>query len=441
MLRVNMHENVAVHKAPERQAAVQEKLATGRVVGQNPVTAWIPGQMAEASSTSRRTITHHSGAVKRTADFPTKAASAKRPKGPETTTQPWQFKEQVDDAIRQLCDERDRNRLDNLSFCLSVVDTYKRLTRHLSDMMDHWKPYTHESCRQYVISEMSALYHKNLDEVLNYFQDQAATGRSWMYADKLDGVAQGVNVLGHKARNATNNKALLSRIWDLYLNEDLKYLKYLKGSPNNHYSAERTVANIKWLTGTWSPSCHLALMSNERRNEIQAQAQSLYQEVICSDMDNSDADKKTEDVIHKATDEMMEKRMHHDQLLDRFNKLRCHLKTEKKADYYLGSVRDHKCIDHLKTLSNLYEEYKKLVNDSDTVLFNGLVDMMAPIVNEVQDKLEKGAYDNNRELKKEALLLVGNLEKESWLSKECKDLHSGCMQSQSTVIPAGQGFA
>ena len=442
MFRVNMNENVTIHKAPERQAVVQGKLSTGRVVGQNPVTAWTPGQMAGASSTSWRAIPPHSEAVhsravKRTADFSTEAASARRPNRSEITTQPWQFKEQVNDAVRQLCDERNRNKPDNLSFCLSVVDTYKTLTKHLGSMKDHWKRNIYESCRRHVISEMRALYHENQDEILKFFHDQAAAGRAWIYADKLDKVAQGFNEIEHNACNAENSK-VLARIWDLYLSEDLKYLEYLKGFSNVSYSAKRTVTNIGWLTGTWSPSYHLALMSNEKRSEILAQAQSLYKEVICSDVDHSDADKKTEDVIHKATDAMMENRMHHDRLFEQLNKLRSHLNTEKKSEYYIGSTRDCKRIDHLRKSSSLYEEYKRLVNDPDTVLFKELVDLIAPIVNEVQDGLKKGVYDNDRKLKEEALLLVGNLEEESWFGREYKDPHSGCMQSQSTVIPAEQ---
>ena len=443
MLRVNMNENVTVHKAPERQAAVQGQLSTGRDVGQNRATAWTPSQMAGASSTSWRAIPPHSEAVhsravKRTADFSTEAASAKRPKGPETTTQPWQFKEQVNDAVRQLCDERDRNKPDHLSFCLRVVDTYKMFIKHLGNMQFQWRRNTCDSCRRHVISGMEALYHENLDEILMFFHDQAAAGRAWVYTGKLDKVAQGFNALGCKARNATDNKALLTRIWDMCLNEDLNYLKHLKDSPNNDYSARRTAGNIQWLAGDQSPSCILDLISDESRKKIMEQAESLCQEVTRSDMAHSDAGEKKEDVTHKTTDAMMEKRKHHDRILEQLNKLRSRLKTEEGVVDYHGSVRNYKRIDHLKKLSTLYEEYKKLVDDPDTVLFKGLVDLIAPFVHEERDKLEKGAYDNDRELKEEVSLLVGNPEEESWLSRECKDLHSGCMQSQSTVIPAEQ---
>ena len=443
MLRVNMNKNVTVHKAPERQAAVQGELSTGRVVRQNRVTIQTPGQMAGASSTSWRAIPPHSEAVhsravKRTTDFSTEAVSIERPKRPGTTIEPREFKEQVNHAVRQLCDERDRNKPDHLSFCLRVVDTHKTFNRYLNEAKAHWKSGTYDDCRRHVISEMGALYHENLDETLTFFHNQAAAGRAWVYTDKLDKVAQGFNALGHKAGDATNNKALLTKIWDMYLNEDLNYLKHLKDSPNNDYSARRTAENIQWLVGPRSLSCALGLMSNEKRSGILAQAQSLYKEVICSDVDHSDADKQEEDMVHKATDAMMEKRMHHDRILEQLNKLRSRLKTEGDVVDDHGSVRNCKRIDHLKKLSTLYEEYKKLVDDPDTVLFKGLVDLIAPFVNEEQDKLEKGAYDNDRKLKEEVSLLIGNLKEESWLSRECKDLHSGCMQSQSTVIPAEQ---
>ena len=442
MLRVNMNENVTVHKAPERQAAVQGQLSTGRVVGQNPVTAWIPGQMAGVSSTTfRRTIPPHSEAVhsravKRTADFSTEAARAKRPKGPETTTQPWQFKDQVDDAVRQLCDERDRNKPDHLSFCLRVVDTYKTFKRYLSEAKVHWKPGTYDDCRRYVISGIHSLYHENLDEVLNFFQYQVDAGCIWIYADKLDLVAQGFNALGRRAGNATNSKALLARIWNQCLNEELNYLKFLKGSPDNIYSARRTVISIKWLANTHSPACHLELISDGSRKKIIEQAESLLQEVIRSDMAHSDAGKKKEDVTHKTTDAMMEKRKHHDRILDKLYKLRSSFNSARKADDYLGPVGDSKCIGFLRTLSRLCEEYNELVNDPVTILFRGLNNLTTPLVNEVQNKLGKGAYDNKRELKEEALLLLGNLKKDGWLSRECKDPYSDCAQSQNTVTLA-----
>ena len=443
MLRVNMNENVTVHKAPERQAAVQGQLSTGRVVGQNPVTAWIPGQMAGVSSTTfRRTIPPHSEAVhsravKRTADFSTEAARAKRPKGPETTTQPWQFKDQVDDAVRQLCDERDRNKPDHLSFCLRVVDTYKTFNRYLNGVNIRQK----EDCRRYIISKMTALYHENLNEILKFFHDQVAHGRGWMYADKLDQVVKGFEIFGDKACNTTNNEALLARIWDLYINEDLKYLEYLKGFPNVSYSAQRTVTNIEWLTDTRSPAYTLGLMSNERKNAIRSQAQSLSQEVICSDMDHSDTDKKKEDVAqedvaHKPTDAMMEKRIRHDQLLEKLRKLHNHFNIESDFDNYHGSTRDHKYIDLLRELSKLCKEYNELINGPATRLFKELNNMTTQLVNKLQNKLRKGAYGNDQESEKEVLLLIGNLEKEGWLSRECKDPYSDCAQSQSTVIPA-----
>ena len=443
MFRVNMNENVTVHKVPERQAAVQGQLSTGRVVGQNRATAWTPSQMAGASSTSWRAIPPHSEAVhsravKRTADFSTEAARAKRPKGPETTTQPWQFKDQVDDAVRQLCDERDRNKPDHLSFCLRVVDTYKTFKRYLSEAKVHWKPGTYDDCRRYIISGIHSLYHKNLDEVLNFFQYQADAGCIWIYVDKLDLVAQGFNALGRKAGNATNNKALLARIWNQCLNENLNYLKFLKGSPGNSYSARRTEISIKWMTNTHSPACFLGLISDESRKKIMEQAKSLSQEVIRSDMAHSDAGKKKEDVTHKTTDAMMEKRKHHDQILDKLYKLHRSFNTARESDSYLGPVGDSKCIDFLRVLSRLCEEYNKQVNDPATILFKELKKLTTPLVDEVQNKLGKGAYDNNRELKKEALLLVSNMEKDRWLSRECKDPYSDCVQPQNAATLAVQ---
>ena len=168
------------------------------------------------------------------------------------------------------------------------------------------------------------------------------------------------------------------------------------------------------------------------------QAKSLSQEVIRSDMAHSDAGKKKEDVTHKTTDAMMEKRKHHDQILDKLYKLHSSFNTARESDSYLGPVGDSKCIDFLRVLSRLCEEYNKQVNDPATILFKELKKLTTPLVDEVQNKLGKGAYDNNRELKKEALSLVSNMEKDRWLSRECKDPYSDCVQPQNAATLAVQ---
>ena len=453
MLRVNMNENVAAHKAPERQATVQEKLSAGRAVGQNPVTARIPGRMAEASSTSRRTITHHSEAVKRTADFPAEAASAKKPGNQETrkpgnqetrkpkeleTTRPqrpWTFKTQVNNAIRKLYEIRDKSNPDNFSFCLIVIDTYRMLKQELQEEEAFWMPADRKDCHQHLISETSPFYNANLNEIWNFFQDQIATGAIWIYADEFKKVAESLGTLGYETSNATNNKAALTKLWNLYLNKELEYLEYLKGFPEVSYSARRTVDNISWLISPSSPASTLELMSDVQRKEISKQANSLYEMIIRSDMAHNDAGKKRNDVLHEATDTMMDKRKHHDRLFEQFDALHNDDKSAQKS----GNTRifyGYKHICRLEKSAKLYELHNKLVDNPNTLLFRELERRITLLLNETRNKLIKNVYDDDQKLKKRALLLVDTLKEEKWLSKECKNPYSGCAQPQSTVIPA-----
>ena len=439
MFRVNMNENVTIHKAPERQAAIQGKLSTGRVVGQNPVTAWTPGQMAGASSTSWRAIPPHSEAVhsravKRTADFSTEAASAKRPKGPETTTQPWQFKEQVNDAVRQLHKKRE-NAPDDLSFCLAVIDTDTALSCNLDSMKADMTSDDYNSCLQHSISEMSVLYNASLDNVLKFFRYQVASEQCWIYIRALDKVTRSFGKLGCKSAAAARNTTMLATIWKLYLNEELDYLQYLKKSPgDSSYPAQCAVDNINWLISAWPPTHNLGLLNNESRNKIKENANSLYQEIIHSDTSHSDAGKKKENVLHRDTNIMMEKRKHHDLILEQLDILHNDYKTACGLD----RARIHR-IHYLEELLKLYEKYNKLVDNPHTRLFEKLGWVMAQIVDDMQGELKRGDYDYDLALKEDISSLISHLEKEKLLNRAHENLSSGFMKLQSTVIPAIRG--
>ena len=433
MLRVNMNENVTVHKIPERQATVQGKLSAGRVVEQNPVTARIPGQMAGASSTSRRTTTHHAGAVKRTADFPTEAASAKRPKGPETTTSQQAkdtFRKQFDEAFEKLQKERE-SVPDDLSFCLAIIDTHKVSDWNLHSMKADMTPRDYDTCLRYSLSKMRVLYSEHLRKALVFFQNQIANGQSWIYTCKLDKVTRGFNKLGY--RSATNDMTILKKIWTLHINEELDYLQYLKGSPGSSYPAWHAVDNIDWLTSASSPSRTLGLISNEYREKITQQANSLYQEIIHSDMDHSYAGQQKENVFHRDTDIMMEKRKHHDLIHEQLDRLHNDYDTSQGS----GSTLTHR-FRYLKELFELYKKYNNLVGNPHARLFWRLNRMIIQLVDEAQNKLQRGAYDNTPKLKEEVSALVDDLKKEEWLNREQNDLSFNFMQLQSTVLPVAR---
>ena len=436
MLRVNMNENVTVHKAPERQAAVQGQLSTGRVVGQTPATAWIPGQMEGASSTSWRTILPHSEAVhsravKRPAGFPTEEVSAKRPKGPETTTQPWQFKDQVDDAIRQLCDERDRNKPDNFSFCLMIVDTCRMLEQNLVEIKAHLMPNDYNTCHRRMIFEMSKLYDKYIRKALVFFHNQITIGHDWVYTKGLDKITKYFNKLGVKSVSTASNEALLKEIWELHLGNELEYLKYLKDSPDGHCVAEQTITNIRWLTSDHSPTCYLDLISAQDLHGIRARTDRLYHE-IGNSVNCSDAGKKRENVPHMANNKEMEKRKRHSLLFGQFKKLRTQI-TRTSGDSEIHRGRNRIC--HLQELFELYETCDKLFDHPCTPLFVQLNSLITKITNELRVKLEKGAYDGDQTLKDEVSSLLSDPKTERCLNRKHKNPYLGDIQSQNAVIP------
>ena len=445
MLRARMNENVAVHKAPERQPTVQGKLSTGRVVEQNRVTIQTPGQMEGASSTSRRTITHHSEAVhsravrsvvvKRTADFPTEAISAKKSRKSETAGhQPAQlFKKQVDSAVRKLHKDR-KNAPDDWSFCLMVVDTFKTLNQDFGRIKNQLRPGERRECMQYVKSGMNRPYNESLAGALKFFHEQMATGNDWIYSDKFDQITRCFDKPGRISVNAERNNAWLKEIWNLHLDNELNYLRYLKGFPNVSYSAWRTVNNINWLISVTSPAFLLGWINDERRDEIKIQANSLYCEIVNSDMDHSNAGKERENVSHKPTDAMMEKRKHYDLLFRQHSMLRDNKNSQRSDDS--GILHHRQRIHFLQELFKLYGEYNKLVGDPRTLLFGELNRLITQHINEARNKLEKGVYDGDQTLKEEVSLLISDPEKEKWLTEEDNNLDSVCTRSQNTVIPA-----
>ena len=446
MLRVNMNENVTVHKAPERQAAVQEKLSAGRAVGQTPATAWIPGQMEGASSTSLRTIAHHSEvvhsravhsvAVKRTADFPTEAVSAKRSRKSETTGHQLAqtFKQQTDKAAWELFSEY--TTADNdLSFCLTIVDTCKMLEQDLDKIKNQLMCVDYNACHRHVIFKMSELYNASLRKALEFFQSQMTTGYDWVYTRTLDKLTRYFSKLGDKFNSTAANNALLKEIWGLHLSNELNYLEYLKDSPDGHCVVERVESNIKWLTNTESPACYVGLINNQCRHKIRARMNILCRK-IGNSVNCSDAGKRIENVPHKAANTKMEQRKHHDLIFAKFKTLRQSQTARTYGDP--RTLHDRNRIGYLQELFKLYKEYNKLVGNSHTPLFVELNRLIIQTINEVRVKLEAGIYDGDQTLKEEVSLLISDLEKEKWLTSEYKNPHSVCTQSQNTVIPAVQ---
>ena len=270
---------------------------------------------------------------------------------------------------------------------------------------------------------------------MKFFQDQIANEQSWIYIKVLDKVTRSFGRLGCKSAAAAYNTTTLAAIWNLHLGKELDYLQYLKDFPSSSsYSAQCAVANIDWLTSAWPAAHDLGLVNNESRNKIKEDANSLYQEIIHSDTSHSDAGKKKENVLHRDTNIMMEKRKHHDLILKQLDILHNNYKTASRS----GCAWSHH-IHYLEELLKLYEEYNQLVDNPHTPLFGKLDRVMTQIVNDVRSKLKRDDYDYNRVLKENISSLINHLEKEKLLNREHENLYSGFMQLQSTVIPAIRG--
>ena len=426
MLRVNMNENVTVHKAPERQAAVQGQLSTGRVVEQNPVTAWIPGQMAGASSTTfRRTISPHSEAVHsrtagRTADFP--AETTVSTKQSETIeNQQVLFIKQIDDAVQEL--RRERKTADNdLLFCLMVVDTCKMLEQDLNGIKAHVGLKGYDACHRYMIRKMSELYNAGFRKALEFLQFQITIGCDWIYTKALDKITRYFTKLGYKSANTEANKTLLAEIFQLHLNNEVNYLEYLKDSPDDPCIVKQIKSNIEWLTDPGSPAFCIKLINDQYRCTIIARMNSLCRK-ISNSVNCSDAGKRIENVPHKAANTKMEQRKHHDLIFAKFKTLRQSQTVRTSGDS--RTLHDRKRIGYLQGLFKLYEEHNKLVGNPHTPLLVELNRLIKQITNELQVKLENGIYDGDQTLKETVLSLLKGPETKKWLK-----------QSQDTEILA-----
>ena len=426
MLRVNMNENVTVHKAPERQAAVQGQLSTGRVVEQNPVTAWIPGQMAGASSTTfRRTISPHSEAVHsrtagRTADFP--AETTVSTKQSETIeNQQVLFIKQIDDAVQEL--RRERKTADNdLSFCLMVVDACRMLEQDLNGIKALLGSRDYDVCHRYMIRKMSALYNAGFRKALEFLQFQITIGCDWVYTKALDRITRYFTKLGYKSANTEANKAWLAEIFQLHINNELDYLEYLKDSPDGHCIVKQIESNIQWMTNSESPAYCIELINDQYRRTIIARMNSLCCK-IGNSVNCSDAGKRIENVPHKAANTKMEQRKHHDLIFVKFRVLRQSQTVRISGDS--RTLHDRNRIGYLQGLFKLYEEHNKLVGNPHTPLLVELNRLITQIINELQVKLENGIYDGDQTLKEEVLSLLEGPETKKWLK-----------QSQDTAILA-----
>ena len=446
MLHTSMSKNVAAHKAPKRQeeeAAVQGKMSTGRtVIWQNRMTIQTSGQMAGASSTFLRTIPPCSGAahprtIKRTTDFPTETEteteteSARGSRQSETIEHQQIFRNQVNCATRKL-NWASRSPHNGLSFCLTVVDTCKILEQDLGRIKAHLDSFGYNTCHRYMIYKMSDLYNSSFQKALEFFQHQITIGHDWVYTKEFDKIARVFTKLGNKSVDTAVNKALLAEIWTLHVNNELNYLKYLKDSPDGHYVAEHAITNIKWLTSGQSPTCYLDLISEQDLYKIRVQIDSLCLEMVNS-VNCSDAGKKRENVLHKATDTEMDKRKCHDLIFEQLIAMKNDKSSQTSDDSKING--DHNRICYLEKLLALYRKYNTLVDNPYTQLFAELNRLITQIVDEVRGKLRKGVYDGDQTLKEKLLSLLNDPEIEKCLNRKHENPYLGHIQSQNTVIP------
>ena len=385
----------------------------------------------EKSDSSRRTLSNHSRAVKRTSGSPMEVVSAKKPKRTETDEDQWieMFKKQVDSAIQKLHEER-KHVQDDLLFCLKIVETTEFLIECLKDRYESSElmAVDHHNCEQYVMSKIAPLYNTALGPALEILQHRITTKDSWIYFYNLRMVTRyfrHFNPYNQDSQGQDYEKKLKS-VWREHVYGEFSYLRFMKNIPDNKYSAESTLKNINWLLSNEdSPIISFKFMTTNEIKNLKTMATSMYHEAIDHNINNSNSERKKEDpsISIEVLPYNPMVRIHYDKILMQFEKVTMKFENSYHEEEEYQSVMEQ-CTDFLEQLSKLHDKHNKLIGSHYTILRNKLEREILRTIDRINAELKKHTDDDNP-LKEKALKLITHLEEGGYLNKHRRNYYSG----------------
>ena len=404
MIKERMDRNAVTHGTMGRQKGTpvpQGKTKAGRTVAwKKPVAIQVGSQTTRELGGSQRPQFHHSMAVKRTSRSPLEVVSAKKPRTLKSTIEEWIkcFKKQVDDMVQKLQEEY-KIAPDKSLFCLKVIDTVSDLKKNLDKKNRDLMHTDFKDCKHYITSKTVSLYNTTFEITVKSLQNQVQEGEGWICFDDLCKVTRYFKEFSDYNSNIKDHEANLLRMWQAFGHRELDYLKFLKDSPDNKYSASLAIKNIRHLASSKGfPIPKLKFIFNDNDiNSIKELAETMYQEVINSNRNKSDTRGKDKHHDKKIAD-MMVKRRCHDQLFEQFEDLRREETRERTT------IEWHILL--LKKLKQFRDEHDKLVGKIRTPLIKKLEKEIPLTEKRIQIKMEKKHTNDDDQLKTKSLTLT-----------------------------------
>lgn len=420
----------------------QGKTQTGRTVLKEPVAVQASSQMAVTSDTYQQTTTRHSAVVgvKRVSSHSGQVASTKKPRSSETNVMSAneinKLRERFKVRIRQLRKTYE-NAPDELSFCRSVIRTYSDLKEGLHKDKDKMRLRDYLSTTEMLRHDLGKLFRAPFSKALDFFQCEVVAGNGWKHDCHIDEVSKYSGTFNFfPAQDRTTNmdkKSRLKEIWQLYINHEMDYLKYLKQFPEDRHIAERTGQNIVQLVSSESSICKLELMNDTVRETIRQQAMRLCGKITHSGMNDSDAGREQEkpdesrDCEFFVATDMMYKRRTYDQLVTQYEEVYKEYKEYKECE----STIDQE-VRFLKRLTKLRDRHDDVMNDKLTPLCQNLKIMMSDLTEVVLDKIETCSDSQSRV---KAMILMNYLRGKGWMNARCEELYLACMEDEDQDAP------
>ena len=396
-------------------------------------------QMAVVPDTFQQTTARREVATG-SARMSMETANIKQPGIPETrkaadAAKEAPFRASVAAMVRSLREEEQEKvngTFDIVSYCLTVVRAYRKLSQKEKTLFLDSKVH-HIRNQDFLTHTMAPIYDAALNDALKKLQqDLAKNGNPREYFKKIDRVATQAGTL---LRNFPGYQGYMKTLGDLFrhcINIELLYLKYLslKTSPSLH-AVQASVDAINWLLSSDATAYYLALINDQERQEIQTRKNKLLND-IHSRMNSRTAEEEKEksdvlkdDMFHGFADALAE--------MELFDKLKEKLgKLKEQYGYVPEDIQQCTCL--LKEITELCDYYDQSGIET-FVLHHEIQRFLAAAIRKILLSPETCAGEP---LLNETLELIAHLtkSKNNWVNAECQELYKSYSQTEKSLMGA-----
>ena len=407
------------------------KTQTGRVVHETKAVR-ILGQMAVASSSSRQTTSN---------DY---AMAVAEPIAIETTRQPIdveeshtfeiveckyqptpEFRLKVEDSLKFLEKKATEPGSDPFLFCRTVAIQFRRLKAELKIPDD-----AKDDNYKFMERQLGPHYTNSLNPALNILKSELNAQRGWKYSHDFTAIMK-LFYLQTDEMSITVNRELLEEVYHLFIQNELKYWRYIKDSLLSSFGSQSDTILCHLLQNNKYPFrddyllpmdlCECSRVNKERKSLVAATGP--YQK-----HDNDAIDEhieKLEKKILAGHADVLDKRLYSNLLQVRIKDLakECYKESKSVQEVFLI----------LKEIYVFYRKCSTLLDKSDTT--GGQI---RRVILASAKAILLRSVSHIIPLEKEVLDFIHNLMINNLLSNSCNRLYLQCKETQAEMKPITQ---